>query len=122
MRMIVHRRSGRMERHDGGAAREGNDVDANWVEGANHSWIFTDSDAYRSSFRLGTATLTLRGDTVSQSLRGSFGSRSCGRSTVVLGTEKALAEAIKLSGIPREEIWITTKLPYVPLGYCHYPV
>ncbi|EPT03648.1 hypothetical protein FOMPIDRAFT_86917 [Fomitopsis schrenkii] len=28
------------------------------------------------------------------------------------GTEKALAEAIKLSGIPREEIWITTKLPW----------
>ncbi|TFY61644.1 hypothetical protein EVJ58_g4384 [Rhodofomes roseus] len=28
------------------------------------------------------------------------------------GTEKYVAEAVQLSGIPREEIWITTKLPW----------
>jgi len=28
-----------------------------------------------------------------------------------LGTEKAVGEAIKASGIPREEIFVTTKLP-----------
>ncbi|EMD40880.1 hypothetical protein CERSUDRAFT_111462 [Gelatoporia subvermispora B] len=28
------------------------------------------------------------------------------------GTEKAVAKAIKDSGVPREEIWITTKLPW----------
>jgi len=30
----------------------------------------------------------------------------------VYGTEKAVGKAIKASGVPREEIWITTKLPW----------
>lgn len=32
-----------------------------------------------------------------------------------VGTEKYLGEAIRQSGIPREELWINTKLPW------HYP-
>lgn len=31
------------------------------------------------------------------------------------GTERAVGEAIRESGIPREEVFVTTKLPYVPL-------
>ncbi len=34
----------------------------------------------------------------------------------VTGTEAAVAEAIESSGVPREEIFITTKLKYVSLN------
>lgn len=106
-----------MERKDSGAARAGNDMDVDWTEGADHPCFFTNSDVNRSPFRVGTATLTLRGGMVSYgSPRGQFISRPSACSTALPGTEKYLAEAIKLSGIPREEIWITTKLPYVSLG------
>jgi len=30
-------------------------------------------------------------------------------------TEKYVGEVVRESGIPREEIWVTTKLPYVPV-------
>ncbi len=33
------------------------------------------------------------------------------------GTEEAVAEAIKKAGVPREEVWITTKLQYVVIHY-----
>lgn len=39
--------------------------------------------------------------------------RSVSDMTIWVGTETTTAVAIKKSGIPREEIWITTKLQYV---------
>ncbi|KAF5336665.1 hypothetical protein D9758_015692 [Tetrapyrgos nigripes] len=34
---------------------------------------------------------------------------------VIYGMEKAVGDAIKLSGVDRKDIWITTKLPYAPV-------
>jgi glycerol 2-dehydrogenase (NADP+) len=32
------------------------------------------------------------------------------------GTEKAVGDAIRESGVPREQIWVTTKLPWHHAG------
>lgn len=39
---------------------------------------------------------------------------------VVLGTEQYVGEAIRESGIPREEIFVITKLPSVLLSFAYF--
>lgn len=36
---------------------------------------------------------------------------ACGAYSLLPGTEESLGKAIKASGIPREELFITTKIP-----------